>query len=136
MTGVDLSAHMLAQARDRDVYSELECIELTEYLARCHTEFDLVVAADVLIYLGDLTPVFLGVQRALRPGGRFAFSVEASEQLDYELAETRRYRHSRPYLERLSAGFGLTVDVIENGVLRREAGSDVNGYLVLLHAAA
>ena len=132
LTGVDLSAKMLAHARDRDVYSELECIELTDYLARCDAEFDLVVAADVFIYLGDLTPVFAGVRRALRAGGRMAFSVEAGDQHDRELAATRRYRHSRPYLERLAAEYGFAVDAIETGVLRREAGSDVHGHLALL----
>jgi predicted TPR repeat methyltransferase len=136
LTGVDLSANMLAQARARDLYSELECVELTEYLARPKAEFDLVVAADVLIYLGGLAPVFAGVQRALRPGGRFAFSVEAGDQQDFELAETRRYRHSKPYLERLAAAHGFDVVVIENGVLRRESSSDVNGYLALMHLAA
>ncbi len=135
LTGVDLSNNMLAQARDRDVYSELECTELTDYLAARDAEFDLVVAADVVIYIGDLTPVFSGVRRALRAGGRFAFSVEAGEQRDWELAETRRYRHSRPYLERLAAEHGFEIDAIEDAVLRREAGSDVNGHLVLLRVA-
>ena len=132
LTGVDLSANMLAHARDRDVYSELECIELTDYLARCDAEFDLVVAADVFIYLGDLTPVFDGVRRALRAGGRLAFSVEAGEPQEFELAATRRYRHSRPYLERLAAEHGFAVEAIETGVLRREAGRDVRGHLALL----
>ena len=135
LTGVDLSANMLAQARDRDVYGELECRELTDYLARCDAEFDLVVAADVFIYLGDLTPVFDGVRRALRTGGRLAFSVEAGVQQEFELAVTRRYRHSRSYVERLAAGHGFAVDAIETGVLRREAGSDVNGHLALLRLA-
>ena len=135
LKGVDLSANMLAQARSRGVYSELECIELTDYLARCDAEFDLVVAADVFIYLGDLAPVFAGVRRALRAGGRFAFSVEAGEAQDCELAATRRYRHSRPYLERLAAEHGFDVDAIENGVLRREAGSPVHGHLALLRVA-
>jgi predicted TPR repeat methyltransferase len=135
LTGVDLSAGMLAHARERDVYSELECIELTDYLARCDAEFDLVVAADVFIYVGDLTPVFDGVRRALRAGGRMAFSVEAGEEHEFELAATRRYRHSRPYLERLAAEHGFAVDAIEPGVLRREAGSDVHGHLAILRLA-
>lgn len=136
LTGVDLSPNMLALARDRDVYSELECVELTEYLARCDAEFDLVVAADVFIYLGDLTPVFDGVRRALRAGGCMAFSVESGEQQEFELDATRRYRHSRPYLERLAAEHGFAVEAIETAVLRREAGNDVHGHLALLRAAA
>ena len=135
LTGVDLSANMLAQARERDVYSDLECIELTDYLARCDAEFDLVIAADVFIYLGDLAPVFAGVRRALRAGGRFAFSVEAGDPQEWELAATRRYRHSRPYLERLAAEHGFDVEAMETGVLRREAGNPVDGHLALLRVA-
>ena len=135
LAGVDLSARMLAQARGRGVYSELECIEITDYLAPRLEEFDLVIASDVFVYLGDLAPVFAGVQRALRAGGRFAFSVEAGEQRDYDLAETRRYRHSRPYLDRLAAEHGFDVDAMENTVLRRNGGSDVDGHLALLRLA-
>jgi len=132
LTGVDLSANMLAHARERAVYSDLECLELTDYLERCDAEFDLVISADVFIYLGDLAPVFTGVRRALRPGGRFAFSVEAGDPQEWELAATRRYRHSRPYLERLAAAHGFVVEAMEKDVLRREAGDPVDGHLALL----
>jgi predicted TPR repeat methyltransferase len=132
LTGVDLSANMLAQARERGVYSDLESVELTEYLARCDAAFDLVISTDVFIYLGDLAPVFAGVRRALRAGGRFAFSVEACDTQEWELAATRRYRHSRHYLERLAAEHGFDVEAIEKGVLRREAGNPVDGQLALL----
>ena len=50
LTGVDLSAGMLAQAKEKNVYDELFKVELTEYL-RDHTEaFDLIVSADTLVY--------------------------------------------------------------------------------------
>jgi predicted TPR repeat methyltransferase len=132
LTGIDLSATMLARARARAVYSELECVELTDYLSRHEREFDLVVAADVFVYVGDLAPAFAGAQRALRAGGRFAFSVEASEQRDWELAVTRRYRHAKPYLERLAGEHGFAVAAVENSVLRHNDGNDVHGYLALL----
>ena len=135
LTGVDLSASMLAQARERGVYSDLECIELTEYLARGDAAFDLVISADVFIYVGDLAPVFAGVRRALRAGGRFVFSVEAGDSQDWELAATRRYRHSRHYLERLAAEHGFDVEAMEQGVLRCEAGTPVDGHLALLRVA-
>jgi predicted TPR repeat methyltransferase len=135
LTGIDLSPNMLAKARERGVYDQLECVELNDYLARGEAEFDLVVAADVFVYLGDLAPVFAGVRRALRSGGRFAFSVEAGDRQDVELAATRRYQHSRPYLERLAAVHGFVVQTIETGVLRRNEGSDVAGHLALLRLA-
>jgi len=136
LVGVDLSANMLDKARERSVYTELVCAELTGYLAACDAEFDLVLAADVFVYLGDLAPVFAGVRRALRAGGTFAFSVEAAEDGEIELAATRRYRHSRPYLERLAGEHCFAVDTIEASVLRHNQGSHVNGHLALLRVGA
>ena len=135
LTGIDVSPNMLAKARERDVYTELECVELTDYLAKRAAEFDLVVASDVLIYLGDLAPVFAGVRQILRAGGRFVFSVEAADQSDFELGTTRRYRHSKRYLDRLAADHGFKIDSLESHVLRFEAGSAVNGHLVQLRLA-
>ena len=149
LTGVDLSPGMLEKARARDVYTELACMELTDYLAsRGGEEFDLVVAGDVLIYFGDLAPVFAGVRRALRSGGLFAFSVEAAEGPEWELPATRRYRHAQSYLERLAVEHRFEVVVIERAVVRSEVskgiwrkperplgeGTDVHGYLALLRA--
>jgi predicted TPR repeat methyltransferase len=132
LIGVDLSPGMIAKSRERGVYDELECAELTEYLSQRHADVDLIVAADVFVYVGDLAPVFAGVRRALRVGGRFAFSVEAGGEQDVELASTRRYRHSRPYLERVAVDSGFDVRVIEAGALRTNDGSDVDGLLALL----
>ena len=89
----------------------------------------------MFIYVGDLAPVFAGVRRALRAGGRFVFSVEAGDSQDWELAATRRYRHSPHYLERLAAEHGFDVEAMAKGVLRREAGNPVDGHLALLRVA-
>lgn len=136
LTGVDLSARMLAKAGECGVYTELECVEITDYLARHDQEFDLVLAGDVLVYFGDLAPLFAGVRRVLRAGGRFAFSVEAAEQADFELGAARRYRHSQPYLDRLAHEHGLTVDALESHVVRFDAGRAVNGHLAYLRRVA
>jgi predicted TPR repeat methyltransferase len=132
LVGVDLSPYMIAKSRERGVYDELECTEMTEYLSRRHADVDLIVAADVFIYLGDLETAFAAVRRALRAGGRFAFSVEMGDGPDFELAMTRRYQHSQAYIERVAANAGFVVSRIERGVLRTNNGSDVDGLLVLL----
>ena len=65
LTGVDLSANMLEKARRRQIYDQLFCCDLTEFLQTQEKIFDLVVAADVFVYLGDLSPIFLAVSRSL-----------------------------------------------------------------------
>jgi predicted TPR repeat methyltransferase len=130
LDGVDLSARMLAHAERRGCYHRLACAELIAHLEAHPAAWDLVVAADVVIYFGDLVPLFAAVHRALRPGGRFAFSTEHTEQAGVVLNRTRRFAHSRAHVAQASAGFRLLDD--EPVTARRERGVDVASRLVLL----
>jgi predicted TPR repeat methyltransferase len=132
LIGVDLSANMIEHARRRDIYHDLICAELNEFLPGQSGRFDLVAATDVFIYIGDLAPVFCGVHAALREGGLFGFSVEANEDADFTLRATQRYAHSSRYLRALAGQHGFTVETIEPGVIRKEYGIDVAGYLAVL----
>jgi len=132
LTGVDLSANMLKKAAERRVYDDLIQSELTQFLATRENSFDLAVAADVFIYLGDLTTVFAGLQRALRRGGWFSYSVEATDSGTFVLMPAGRYRHSAAYCEKLACDHGFAVTQIEPTAIRHENGVDVNGYLLLM----
>jgi predicted TPR repeat methyltransferase len=132
LTGVDISSNMLAVARRRQIYGHLTCGDLLEFLQTRAQEFDLAVAADVLVYIGDLSDVFREVRRTLRDGGRFGFSVEAGEERDFALRPTLRYAHSAAYLRRLSHDHGFVVEALETAVLRQEDGNDVIGHLAVL----
>jgi predicted TPR repeat methyltransferase len=76
LVGVDLSEKMLAQARALGIYDEVHVAEVHEWLRGSAVErFDLVIAADVFIYIGALDDLFHEAARILRPGGWFAFST-------------------------------------------------------------
>ncbi len=135
LTGVDLSTSMLEVARQRQIYDHLVCSDLTEFLRTQAGNFDLALTADVFIYIGDLSAVFQGVRGALRDGGFFGFSVEASEDRDFVLRPTRRYAHSEPYLRRLAVDHGFAVETIEPHVIRQQDGIDVAGYLAVLRCS-
>jgi len=94
-----------------------------------------VVAADVFIYIGDLSGVFRGARGALRRGGVFCFSVEASEEQDFVLRTTLRYAQSSAYLRRLAQEHGFVLEAIESQVIRQQDGIDVTGYLALMRCA-
>jgi predicted TPR repeat methyltransferase len=134
LCGVDLSPAMIEKARAREVYDELEVGDLVEVLRKVGTgSFDLLVAADVLIYLGDLAPVFEGASVALRPSGLFAFTLEAGGGDRYHLQrKTLRFTHSETYVRRMAGLFGFAVESLEPTVLRMEAGHPVPGYLIVL----
>lgn len=134
LTGVDLSAGMLAQARQRGGYDELVKAELTGYLERRPAMFDVVVSADTLVYFGDLEPVFAAARAALRPGGRFAFSLEAFDGAGFWLSFSGRYQHSRAYVERGLHAAGFVDVMISADSLRKEAGQAVASWVVLAAA--
>jgi predicted TPR repeat methyltransferase len=79
--------------------------------------------------------VFHDVRAALREGGFFGFSVEASEDQDFVLRATRRYAHSRTYLRKLAEDHGFVFETIESQVIGQQDGLDVVGDLVILRSA-
>ncbi len=81
LTGVDLSPKMLEQAARKSVYDTLVCEELAAFLRRSAGQFDLIVAADLMIYFGDLEPLFNAAAAALRSGGLFAFSFGRAKRI-------------------------------------------------------
>lgn len=132
MTGVDLSAEMLARARAGGHYAQLVKSDLVESLRAAGAgTFDAVLAADVFVYLGELEPVFEGAARALVPGGLFAFSVEALEAGGFALQPNGRYRHSASYLRASAARHGLSEHGFERIRLRVEYGVPVEGWLAV-----
>jgi predicted TPR repeat methyltransferase len=133
LTGVDLSEGMLAHARDKNVYDALVKAELTKYLRDNRKAFDLIVAADTLVYFGDLKSVLAAAARALRPKGLFVFTLEhavgGKADVDYRLELHGRYSHARAYVERILTVVGLQPE-IARAELRMEAGVPVAGLVV------
>ena len=113
LTGVDLSSRMLRHAEHRrtdgrKVYDSLQRCDLLAALASRAEAFDLLLAADVFIYVGDLGPVLGATRGALCRGGAFAFTTETLADGDgYRLLRTRRYAHSREYVQRVTEQAGL-----------------------------
>ncbi|HSV29503.1 MAG TPA: methyltransferase domain-containing protein, partial [Candidatus Omnitrophota bacterium] len=133
LEGVDLSPAMVAKARQRGLYDELREGELVQALSDSATHFDLVVAADVLVYLGDLEPVMRAARKALAPGGAFAFTVERCDDVEtYVLGAKSRYAHAEGYVRKVAEQAGFTVALLEQAVTRRDAGADVPGLVAVV----
>jgi predicted TPR repeat methyltransferase len=143
IVGVDLSANMLERAKARNLYRRLERADLLEMVrAEEAASYDLVLAADVFVYLGRLDELAGEVRRLLRPRGLFGFSVEAQDEgptpervqdgvQDYRLGLSGRYAHSRAYLDRLASGNHFDVHRLTPITVRMDAGKPVPGYLAL-----
>ena len=131
LTGVDLSSKMLDQARSRGIYDELIREDLTQFLQHAERKFDVVIAADVLIYLGDLAALFAAAAQVLPPGGYLVFSTEIADQPGYSLGPSGRFRHYPDYIRCLTAIHFEEV-VSRDGAFRQEAHRPVPGNLYVL----
>jgi predicted TPR repeat methyltransferase len=138
LTGVDLSPGMIAQARAKCIYDRLETGELVEFLdaeraaRRC---YDLVIAADVFVYLFDLAPVARAVADILSPRGLFAFTVEThggdGTGDGVELGEKLRYRHGAAHVRAAVAAGPLQLLELSPVTTRIESGGIVPGLLAV-----
>ena len=135
LVGIDLSPKMIEKARERGIYDDLMIGDLVECLSVMDEQsFDLAVAADVFVYLGDLSDIFLQVRRILSPAGLFAFSIEtvADDAKDYVLNPSGRYAQSGNYVRQLSEQFGFVVSSSVAVTLRKDQGEPVAGSIYLL----
>jgi predicted TPR repeat methyltransferase len=132
LDGVDLSPAMIEKARARGIYDHLVVADLQDALAADGACYDLILAADTLVYLGDLAVVFEAARRRLLPDGYFLFTVEKAEGTGFELGPKRRWRHSEAYLRELARLVGFGVVGLVAAVPRREANQPVEGFAVAL----
>jgi predicted TPR repeat methyltransferase len=131
LAGVDLSPAMIEQAKSKTLYDDLRAGELVAYL-KAHAEaFDLVAAADVFCYLGDLGPALAAAKGALRARGLLAFTVEAAQDGDYTLLQSGRYAHGEDYVRRLLEQSGFTLLSLARDTARTENDQPVPCFVVV-----
>lgn len=135
MQGVDLSPAMADKARRSGLYAKdgVSCGDLVGYLAgQAAGTFDLLLAADVFVYIGDLASVFHAARCALQPGGLLAFTVQSDSGVGYRLGEDLRYHHSAAYLRQTAGAVGLSVLHLAPCVTRQDGGRPVEGLATVL----
>ena len=135
LTGIDLSNEMIELARKRQIYDQLELAEITDWLDRGDTPFDLIVSCDCLIYFGDLTDIMRAASRRLKSDGVFAFSLERGARAPFHLTDTGRYNHHPDHVRAAAATCGMEVVKLSESFLRLEYGEEVPGVFAVLRNA-
>jgi predicted TPR repeat methyltransferase len=139
LDGVDLSPAMVERARARGLYDELRVGELTADLRAHAGVYDLIVAADVLCYFGDLAEALGACASALKTGGALAFSLErldhASPGETWRVRPSGRYAHAQEALSDLLARAGFASSELVRESTRAESGAPVPGLLVFARKA-
>lgn len=135
LTGVDISPRMLAKARETSVYDEIVERDLYEFLSLDNARYDLIIAADLLIYIGALEELFVGIRRCACNGALFGISIELNRaEGDYRVGTEARYLHSRAYLYKVAASTDWHVLHEQEIPLRKSGDMESAGIIVALKA--
>jgi len=129
---------MIAIAYDKGLYDTLFVGDIVQFLAEeePHMRWDLIIATDVLPYMGELEIFFTLVARHLTDGGVFGFSSEILEAtqvdcLPYKVGSHQRFAHQKTYIESCLHQAGLHIMALQDITVRQEQGKDVAGQLFL-----
>ncbi|WP_420959378.1 methyltransferase domain-containing protein [Brucella sp. IR073] len=132
LEGIDLSDAMLRKAEEKGIYDRLQKGDVNE-LEKPDTPADLVVAADVFVYVGALDRAFANIADALEPGGLFAFSVETDDSSDEDLLlqPSLRFTHSSAYIRRLLDEHGFAPIEMSKATIRYDRGEPLTGIVTV-----
>jgi predicted TPR repeat methyltransferase len=130
--GIDLSPRMIELARATGLYAELEVAEVVAGLGtRREASVDLVLAADVMVYVHDPLPLLREAARVLRPGGLVAFTAETHPGDGVILGAGLRYAHSAATVRAAIEAAGLRLDQLEAASARTESGVPAPGLVAV-----
>ena len=134
LAGVDLSEQMLELANFGNNYDDLFCQDVIAYLNKCRDKFDLVVAADLLPYVSELSELLAAVAGVMKDGGYFLFSFEQGEAGSGSgLGASLRYQHDLQELEQVVAEPGCWRKLAcETASIRHQEGAPQAGGIMLL----
>lgn len=134
LTGIDISQKMLAITDKKNLYNKLVKDDITHFLQKSDQKYNLILAADVFTYMGDLEKMFTECSNAIASSGILLFSVEEAlnSRKGFELKPTGRFGHSADYIEKLSKKTGWTMINHKLSKLRKEKGEWIMGHLYIL----
>ena len=138
LAGCDLSSRMIERARSKTapagapLYDKLAVAGLTSFLtSRADHSADLVTAADVFVYVGELAPCFAQSARVLEPGGLLAFTVQNHDGEGVVVGADRRFAHAEGWLRQRLDETGFVPLIVEPVSSRQDRGQPVPGLLVV-----
>lgn len=130
--GVDLSSDMLALANKKNLYDELVCDDIVNYVDATNNSYDLIVGSGVMIFFGDLKGVLEKIAARTNDTGHFIFTLYKSNHDDIEIRDNMHFAHSKQYIERVSSEVGFKVKEIKSVVHEYENEQPQPGFVVSL----
>lgn len=126
ITGVDLSKNMLEIAKQKNYYSHLAQDNILDFLRKNNLTFDLIIAADTLVYFGELDLIFKHITQSLAPNGIFLMNLEEGSTPPYIIDQSGRFLHHPSYINTLIDQYCLKLIRATTVVTRQQNNQPVN----------
>lgn len=136
LIGVDLSPKMMSVAEDKNIYDQFYVGDIIEFLQETNEKFELILAADVLVYLGDLEPFIKTANKCSEEGTYLIFSTETWSGENLVLQQSGRYAHSPGYIKSLAEQYQFNLITQKQAKIRKEKGEWIMGDLYILQKNA
>jgi predicted TPR repeat methyltransferase len=127
---------------DKLALSDLETVALDDLISGLSGEkldgFDLIVAADVFVYIGNLEKILLNFAKlSIGDDSKESYLIFSCERIDDEKAPSAgwkvqssgRYAHTKSYVKGVAESAGFDLLRYEKIVPRMEKGEEVKGHL-------
>lgn len=132
LDGVDLSLDMIKLAKATGFYDALYQGDIETYLEELSDQYDVIVAAAVLIHFFDLEKLFLLIWNSLKENGSLIFSVFEGSKIDKELNEFLMYSHSKDYINGLANSLCFKVNYQKTAIHEYHRGKPINALIYVL----
>ena len=133
MIGVDLSEKMIKKAQLRNIYDDLVVSGISQYFETHDYQTDIIVSADVFVYIGDIADIFNSASKSLQTNGIFVFSTEDTQEAEqFLLRDSGRFAHNENYIRNLASKNGLNLIDNEKTIIRYESNEPIHGQVYLL----
>jgi len=140
LVGVDLSPRMIEAAEEKNIYHALHVGEIGAFLHADRQAYEIIVAADVFCYFGDLRGIIAAARDRLAPGGQLIFTAEDGagrvDEAGWVLGPQGRYAHRLAYIQQCLRDAGLRMLDMRSETLRQEAEQPVAGFLAIAERPA
>lgn len=132
LSGIDISPKMIEKAREKDIYDHVHVADIIDFLKETQGRYDLFLATDVLVYMGNLNPLFSLVEKHALSGAYFLFLTESADEKDYILRPTGRYAHSLNYIQTLAGEHHFEIAINQPAVIRKHHDGGIMGDHLIL----
>ncbi|MGL1931874.1 MAG: tetratricopeptide repeat protein [Desulfotalea sp.] len=131
ITGIDISPKMVEKAKEKHIYDNLYVADINEL--QLNDPFDLIIAADVFSYIGELNTTFSHIKDISTAETSLIFSIEKlTTNENIRLEKTGRYSHSLDYIKALAKRHSMEFHSHQDAKLRKESGVWVAGYICVI----